>query len=461
MTTLSKIAGALALGLCCLSAPIASPLTVHAQVPYAEETTDSHTEKETENNRFTIQLKHAYINAAQLSTYGFSAAGETGDTDNIPIVDESYSASKEFENLPFVRANADGTYTFSEGSVFKTLRTRNITDILPIPQNRGYDFLGWSTSSVAPGDYNEEETNASVRQYFNTIYKTGMEKPESMADTSFADTLTFYPIFDEAEITIRYHLQAIDGSFKDVFYADSSYRFGNPKLLTVPLAAELPVGYGFAGWYMDSGLTAAVTDSSVFAAENVKTVDIASPYPEYYIDVYGKILPQSGMVTYKATGGTVAVTEMAYTYLSHQMPVPVKKGCLFCGWYEDRSYTVAATDYTFAKGGDITLYAKWDKISLKKPVLKLKNSKAGNLTVSIRKKSKADGVEVQFTQNNNFSKASNIQKKVFKGNISKATIKKAKKGNTYFVRVRTYQKDSIGGKVYSKWSKTAKILIRK
>lgn len=457
MTRFTKLAGALALGLCCLSAPIASPLTAHAEIPYAEE----NTEENTKESRFTIQLKNAYINATQLSTYGFEATGEEGAADNIPIVNQNYSATKEFEDLPFLSVNADGVYTFTEGSVFKTLRTKNITDMLPVPQNRGYDFLGWSTSVVSPGDYNEEETNATVRQYFNTIYKTGMENPESMADISFADTLTFYPIFDEAKIEIRYHLQTIDGDFKDGFYADSFYKFGNPKSLHVPLAGELPVGYAFAGWYKDSGFTSAVTDSSVFAAENVKTVDVTNPYPSYYIDVYGKILPQSGIVTYNAKGGTVAVKEMVYTYLSHQMPVPVKKGCLFGGWYEDRAYKVAATDYTFTKGGDITLYAKWDKISLKKPSLKLKNSKTSKLTVSIKKNRKIDGMEVQLTQNKNFSKYSKIQKKEFKGNITKATINKAKKGNTYFVRVRTYKKDSIGGKVYSKWSKTSKIIIKK
>ena len=44
MTRFTKIAGALALGLCCLSAPIASPLTAHAELPYTYETTEETTE---------------------------------------------------------------------------------------------------------------------------------------------------------------------------------------------------------------------------------------------------------------------------------------------------------------------------------------------------------------------------------------------------------------------------------
>lgn len=455
--TFYKAAGLLTLGLL-LGAPLSAPVISHAED--AEKTTIPYVRENPAEEHYTIRLVNGYINQKQQQMYNLEGKYAEA-TDNIPIITKEHQTIGTFDDAPYIEENSAGTYVFHEGSIFKSLRTKNISDLLPVPQSRGYDFLGWSMEDVAPGDYDEDEANATVRQYFNSFYKKGLENTADLAESSYDGEIVFYPIFDEAKIKIRYHLQQADGTFKDVYYADSIYTFGNPKALVTPLANELPVGYSFIGWYKDEGLTNAVVDDSVFAPENVKTVDVNAMYPDYYIDVYGKVVPAFGTVTFNAKGGTLALKEMHYTYFSHEIPIPVKEKNLFAGWYEDAAYTIAVTDSTFAKGGDMTIYAKWNKISLKKPTVKLKNKKKGKITVTLKKTGKVDGIVVQMTQNRKFSKYSKIQEKEFKGNVSTATVNKAKKGNTYYIRTKTYKKDSVGNKVYSKWSSVKKIKVKK
>ena len=86
----------------------------------------------------------------------------------------------------------------------------------------------------------------------------------------------------------------------------------------------------------------------------------------------------------------------------------------------------------------------------------LKQKKKATIKVSW-KKTTADGYEVQYAFDKKFKK----NKKKKKTSKNGLTIKKLKKGKTYYVRVRAYNYDGEDEKVYGVWSKVKKVKIKK
>ena len=100
--------------------------------------------------------------------------------------------------------------------------------------------------------------------------------------------------------------------------------------------------------------------------------------------------------------------------------------------------------------------------SLKKPSkvtgVSVKNKKGKKIQVKWKWKLNVSGFQIQYALNSKFSKQSK-KKQVGKYTSSKI-IKGLKKGKTYYVRVRAYNKKS-GRVKYGKWSKVKKVKIRK
>ena len=132
---------------------------------------------------------------------------------------------------------------------------------------------------------------------------------------------------------------------------------------------------------------------------------------------------------------------------------PTRKRYTFAGWYQGK------TKYNFSKAvtADITLQAKWKKVTVKAGKLsKAKNVKGRKLLVKIKKLSGVKGYEISYAANKKFKSAK--KKATSKTTI---TLTKLKKGKTYHVRVRAYKLDSKGKKVYGKWSNIKKVKIQK
>ena len=88
----------------------------------------------------------------------------------------------------------------------------------------------------------------------------------------------------------------------------------------------------------------------------------------------------------------------------------------------------------------------------------VKNVKSKKIIVKLSKKvSGAKGYQITYATNSKFTKG---KKNVDMKSTSK-TITKLKKGNTYYVKVRAYKKDSAGKKVYGKYSSVKKVKIKK
>ncbi|MCR5793356.1 MAG: InlB B-repeat-containing protein [Lachnospiraceae bacterium] len=87
----------------------------------------------------------------------------------------------------------------------------------------------------------------------------------------------------------------------------------------------------------------------------------------------------------------------------------------------------------------------------------VKNNKKKTMLIKWKKVKDAKGYEVCYSNRKNFKKGVKA-KKTTKVSL---TIKKLKKGTTYYVRVRAYKKDAKGNNLYGDWSKTMKVKIKK
>lgn len=134
-----------------------------------------------------------------------------------------------------------------------------------------------------------------------------------------------------------------------------------------------------------------------------------------------------------------------------------KGGYAFVGWYTKKSGGKLISS-TSKVTGNITLYAHWAKMKPKSTsISKLKSSKSGQMTVTIKNVSSASGYQVKYSLKKNMksAKTRNISTNV-------TTVTKLKKNKTYYVQVRMYQKDSVSGKKqYGAWSKVKSVKIKK
>ena len=99
------------------------------------------------------------------------------------------------------------------------------------------------------------------------------------------------------------------------------------------------------------------------------------------------------------------------------------------------------------------------KVSVKKVTLKsVKNKKGRKVLVSWKKVSNASGYAIQYSTSKKFKKPVTV--KVKKAKTTFKTLKKLKKGKTYYVRVRAYKTVS-GTTYYGKYSSGKKVRIKK
>lgn len=167
---------------------------------------------------------------------------------------------------------------------------------------------------------------------------------------------------------------------------------------------------------------------------------------------------QSYSIKYQMQGGkNNAKNPTTYSAQGTKLYEPSRKDYSFEGWYLDNDFKNKVTEISPNTKGNLTLYAKWSKVKVAKVTLKsAKRSGANKIKVTFKKVSKAKGYEISYAQNKKFKKAKNLTT-----GKTTYTIKKLKKGKTYYVRVRAYKYDSTKKKVYGKHSNTKKVIIKK
>ena len=135
----------------------------------------------------------------------------------------------------------------------------------------------------------------------------------------------------------------------------------------------------------------------------------------------GSGVSASCKITYKLGKGKDNDQNPEYYYNQKvNLKAASKKGYAFKGWYTDSKYTKKITTIAKNSKKNITVYAKWEKVVVKKGAVK-------KVTVTGTSK----------------------------------TLSKLSKGKTYYVKVRAYKKDSTGAKVYGSFSSVKKVKISK
>ena len=165
-------------------------------------------------------------------------------------------------------------------------------------------------------------------------------------------------------------------------------------------------------------------------------------------------------ITYNLNGGNNNATNPD-TYSSGEVILrnPIRKGYAFKGWYTDRQYVNKITTITQSNAADCNLYAKWEKVTVKKATLKsVKNVKGKKAQISIKKLSGVKGYEISYSTSAKFVKGKTKTKHITKTSYMLSKLKKNKK---YYVRIRAYKLDSMGRKVYGKYSNVKKLTIKK
>lgn len=165
--------------------------------------------------------------------------------------------------------------------------------------------------------------------------------------------------------------------------------------------------------------------------------------------------PANYTVTFVGADNAVVATQTVTSGAAAAKPAdPVRKKYTFEGWYAGTT----AYDFAAPVTADLTITAKWAKVSVSKAKLSsAKNSKKKTLVVKAKKTSGAAGYEYIIATDKKFKK--NVKKSTT--TKTSVTFKKLKKGKTYYVKVRAYKKDSANSKVYGSYSAVKKVKIKK
>lgn len=232
-----------------------------------------------------------------------------------------------------------------------------------------------------------------------------------------------------AEFTLRAAVSPADASNKTLIWTSS-----NPEAAIVDQSGKVTAkGYG----------TAAI---------KVQAADGSGKYASCKVTVGYKI-------NYHLNKGTNSRLNPASYYKTKvTLKAPSRKGYTFKGWYTDKKFKKKITGIKASSRNSVHVYAKWEKIKIGKlSVSKAQSKKAGSMTLSWKKVKNAGGYQIVYGYNTKMTRG----KTVLETKNTGKTIKKLKKGRTYYVKVRGYKKDSAGKKIYGAYSKAYKVKIRK
>lgn len=166
-------------------------------------------------------------------------------------------------------------------------------------------------------------------------------------------------------------------------------------------------------------------------------------------------------ITYVLKSGTNHKSNKDF-YLNENLTLknPVRKGYVFAGWHTDSKCKAGSRIKTIQTlgVGNMTLYAKWEKVKVGKTRLKsAKNSSAKSVKVLFTKVKGAKGYEILCARDKKFKKG---KVKTYTKKLS-CKVKKLSGKKTYYVKVRAYKTDSAGNKVYGVYSKAQRVKMIK
>ena len=265
-----------------------------------------------------IKGENVSMIAPERRGYEFSGWYYNGDkiADGIWKYDGDITLTARWEIIYYsITYNTDGG-TMPDSYMRTFTAESKLPYTLPVPKKLGYDFAGWYETADFSGQPITEIPENGLRDY--TLYA------KYTVDNT-PHTLTYDLNYDGAPTTTQ---QVITGE--------------NVKLITPERR-----GYEFSGWYYNG---------------NKITDGIWKYDGDITLTARWKIINYS--VTYNTDGGTMPNNHMetftVESNLPYTLPVPVKQGYNFTGWYENADLSGQPTTEIPENGlRDYTLYAKY------------------------------------------------------------------------------------------------------
>lgn len=158
-------------------------------------------------------------------------------------------------------------------------------------------------------------------------------------------------------------------------------------------------------------------------------------------------------VTFQSKGGSaVKAQTVAHGGKAEKPADPTRSKYLFAGWYNgSKKY-----DFSRAVTQDLTLTAKWTKVTVgKASIKKLSNTSRGTLQVTYAKVKGVRGYQIQVSTDKSFKKST----ETYTTTKTSLTIRDRYRNKAYYVRVCAYKLDSEKAKVYGRYSAKKKLKI--
>ena len=180
-------------------------------------------------------------------------------------------------------------------------------------------------------------------------------------------------------------------------------------------------GFTFAGWFTDKDCTTAYDFSSKVTGD---------------ITLYAKWNINSCTVSFDSNGGSsVAAQSVNYNTAASKPADPSRKGYTFAGWFTGKDCKTAY-DFNSNVTGDITLYAKWNKIPDQSSNTPKKYKVSLNASsIPLQKGKSTTAVKATPTKGDSIAKWTSSNKKV--ATVDKKGKITAKKTGTATITVRT------------------------
>ncbi len=360
-------------------------------------------------------------------------------------LEELYCSNNELSNLD-TRLLCNLTKLYCDNNLLTTLDTLTLTNLVELncSNNKLYslDLTTCAALEVLECNDNVSEATIDANNKLDLSSYTLLDLAKtfnwSTGTLNSDNTMVLDSYTDGMAITYTYLVSAPNNVGQEVTFTIS------PKLaetLTVqPELASVEV----------TAPDAAITADTTIATETTITPETSS-IPA--VTTAPTIVNYS--VSFNTDGGNAIDSQSIPTGNKAVTPSnPAKPGCLFDGWYVGDS----KFDFNTTISSDTNLIAHWSIVSSPKPTIKsIKNSKKAQMKITLKVSENIAGYEISYSTNKNASKNAII----LETQKTSVTIKNLVLGKTYYVRVRTFNLDSTGGKIYSDYSKIKSVKIEK
>ena len=203
-------------------------------------------------------------------------------------------------------------YNLGDGTSVESLSYKVGQEIkLPTPTKKGYTFLGWYENDVL----------------INTL------------DTNAKRDYTLVAKWEMSTYTINYDLDGGELTIEPV----KSFNIENVENIQLPTPTKKD--YIFAGWYENGQKVSEL---------ELKNYNLVAKWTDVYY-----------YIQYETDGGEfTGNTKEEYTVFDEfTLPIPVKEGYEFKGWYLNENFEGdTITSITKGSKEDYVLYAKWEKV---------------------------------------------------------------------------------------------------